>query len=72
MLNQSPELPQLLTIAQAAARLALNRRTLYREISRGRFPQPIKIGRMARIRAQDLIAYVESLVNGQAPQGGAA
>lgn len=72
VLNQSTELPQLLTIEQAAQRLAVNKRTLYREIARGCFPKPIKIRRMARIRAEDLLRYVESLTNGQPLQGGAA
>ena len=72
VLNQSPELPQLLTIEQAAQRLAVNKRTLYREIARGCFPKPIKIRRMARIRAEDLLRYVDSLTSGQPLQGGAA
>ena len=60
------------TIEQAAQRLAVNKRTLYREIARGCFPKPIKIRRMARIRAEDLLRYVDSLTSGQPLQGGAA
>jgi excisionase family DNA binding protein len=71
VLKQSPELPQFLTIEQAAQRLAINKRTLYREIARGCFPKPIKIRRMARVRVEDLIRYVESLTSDQQAQGGA-
>jgi excisionase family DNA binding protein len=63
-------LPQLLTIEQAADRLAFDKRTLYREIAAGRFPRPIKIRRMSRVRVSDVADYIAALVSGRVPQGG--
>jgi excisionase family DNA binding protein len=54
-------LPQLLTLRQAAQLLAVSSRTLEREIQRGRFPRPRKIGRATRGLESDVRSYVESL-----------
>lgn len=51
----------LLTIKQVAETLRVCRRTLEREISRGRFPRPVKIGSASRWTASDLQAYVDLL-----------
>jgi len=51
----------LLSIKQAAERLCICRRTLEREIQRGRFPRPVKIGSASRWPASDLNAYLELL-----------
>jgi len=53
--------PVLLSIKQAAERLCVCRRTLEREIQRGRFPRPVKIGSASRWPASDLIAYLDRL-----------
>lgn len=55
------ELPVLLTLNEAAARLSVSRRTLEREISSGRFPKPIKIGRSTRVPTFCLTEYVARL-----------
>lgn len=56
----------LLTKAEAANLLSISERTLEREISVGRFPKPLKIGRSCRIPASDLNDYVASL---RSPEG---
>lgn len=62
--NDSNELAELITLEQAAERLTVCRRTLEREIARGRFPKPVRIGRATRVAVSDLRAYIESLKSG--------
>lgn len=52
---------QLLTIKDAAKRLAISPRTIHREISAGRFPRPVKIGRASRVPVSALEAYIQRL-----------
>lgn len=56
--------PMLLTLKEAALRLSLSTRTLHREISAGRFPRPVKIGRSTRVPLAALVAYVRGLSGG--------
>lgn len=51
----------LLTLEEAASRLAISKRTLEREIAAQRFPKPLKIGRASRVPESDVQAYVASL-----------
>ena len=52
----------LVTIEEAARRLGMSIRTIYREIAAGRFPRPLKIGRKSvRIPVSALLEYVERL-----------
>ncbi len=51
----------LLTREEAAQRLAVSKRTLEREIARGKFPRPLKIGRSSRWPASDVMQYLERL-----------
>lgn len=63
--GESSAVPQLLlTLQQAADSLAISRRTLEREIQRGRFPPPLKIGGAARVERASVLRYVESLKGG--------
>ena len=55
---------QLLTIKDAALRLAISTRTIHREIAAGRFPRPVKIGRSVRVPLSALEAYVRRLLGG--------
>lgn len=48
----------LLTLAQAAQRLSICKRTLEREIAAGRFPRPLKIATASRVLEADLEAYL--------------
>jgi excisionase family DNA binding protein len=57
----APSFGRFLTIDQVAALLSVCRRTIQREIQRGRFPQPAKIGRSVRFSLQDVEAYAQSL-----------
>jgi excisionase family DNA binding protein len=64
------ERQSLLTIKQAAQRLNVCRRTLEREIQRGRFPRPLKIGTASRWPAEDVETYLDSLNQSRGPIGG--
>lgn len=63
VMNEEPsELSQLITLQQAAQMLGVSTRTLEREIQRGHFPRPLKIGRfMRRVERAAVIRYIESL-----------
>jgi excisionase family DNA binding protein len=52
----------LLSLEDAAASLAISKRTLCRLIARGDFPAPLKIGRASRVSRRDLINYVDQLL----------
>lgn len=62
--EHEPNAPLLITVKEAANRLSLSTRTLHREISAGRFPRPVKIGRASRIPIAALVDYVRSLSEG--------
>jgi len=49
----------LIMLDQAAQRISICRRTLYREVARGNFPPPLKIGRATRYRAEDVDDYLK-------------
>jgi len=51
----------LVTMKAAAAALSISRRTLEREIARGSFPAPVKIGRATRIAPVQIGKYLELL-----------
>jgi excisionase family DNA binding protein len=58
----------LLTLNEAAQRLAISRRTLEREIAAGRFPLPIKVRRATRVRASQIDQYIFSLGKEASPK----
>lgn len=65
-MNEKPRVagspsPLLITLEDAANRLAISKRTLQRQIARGHFPSPVKIGRILRVVAADLDAYGSKL-----------
>jgi excisionase family DNA binding protein len=61
MNSSSVEIPQLaLTVPQAAARLAVCRRTIERLVAVGQL-RVLKIGRSTRIEVTELVRYLESL-----------
>ena len=51
----------LLTLAEAANRLALSKRAIYRLIARGELPQPIKVGGASRLLESDLASLIQKL-----------
>ena len=61
MSENSSEQLQLLTLKETALRLAISKRSLEREISSGRFPRPLKIGRSSRVTLAMIRAYVLQL-----------
>jgi excisionase family DNA binding protein len=53
---------ELLTSQQVAAALGISVRTLWRLVSGGNFPQPVRYNRkLVRWKASDLRAYLEKL-----------
>ena len=62
---ESPRL--LLTVQQAAARLGIGRTLCYDLIASGAL-QTVQVGRLRRIPADELVAFVERLSRGPAPQ----
>ena len=52
----------LITVPEAARRLAISRSYLYQYLQRGTLPS-VRIGRTRRIRVADLEAFVERLRN---------
>jgi excisionase family DNA binding protein len=60
-MNQStdpkPTAAEAMTYRQVAQALGVNARTIYREVQRGRFPRPIRIGRAVRFRRVDVDAW---------------
>lgn len=56
-----PSFGQFLTLDEAAAMLNVSKRTIMREIARGKFPRPAKIGRTTRTTLQDVETYAASV-----------
>ena len=56
---------QLMTVDQAAAILAVSRRTLYRMIAAGEFPAPLRVGGARRVAASDLVEFLGRLKQGR-------
>jgi predicted DNA-binding transcriptional regulator AlpA len=58
----APDVGALLLSPKAAAKaLGICRRSLEREIARGKFPRPLKIGSSSRFRWEDITQYLERL-----------
>jgi len=57
--RRSDEKPDLLTVAQVAQYLQLNRMTVYKYIREGRIPAS-RIGKSYRVRREDLEAFLEA------------
>jgi len=56
---------ELLTVAQVAAALQVSQRTIWRSVSNGIFPAPIKLGgRIARWKRSDIYAHIEKQAGG--------
>jgi excisionase family DNA binding protein len=59
MSTENPaEVQHLLTLNQAASRLAVSRRTLERLIAEWKFPHPVKINHSSRVLLSDLEGYI--------------
>lgn len=50
----------LLTMKQTAAAINVTPQYIYKMIAEGKFPAPVKLGRMIRFRLVDLELYLES------------
>ncbi len=51
----------LLSVKQVADLLAMSSRTVWRLVSAGELPQPVRIGRAARWRQEDIEEFVVEL-----------
>lgn len=52
---------QLLTIREAAERIRISVREVYRLIAKSELPKPIKVGRASRLFESDIKEYLERL-----------
>lgn len=52
---------RLYTLAELVELTGLHAATIYRQIDRGLFPKPLKIGRVNRWRDRDLKAWLDQL-----------
>jgi excisionase family DNA binding protein len=59
--KSAPSFGRFLTLNEAAEMLTVSKRTIMREIARGRFPKPAKIGRSTRVSLADVETYAASL-----------
>lgn len=59
--TRAPLAPALLSPVQAAVYVSMSRRWLYRALSAGEFPKPVKIGKATRWRRADLDAWIAEL-----------
>lgn len=59
--------PVLVTVNEAARRLAVCRRTLEREMAAGRFPATVRIGRARRVPLAALQEYLNRLSAPRSP-----
>lgn len=60
-MNSFPAPEQSHKLTEVAMRLGISPRSLYREIARGHFPRPVKIGRSSRVLESDIDAYFAKL-----------
>ncbi len=60
-MNSTPD--TFIPLQEAARRLSVTTRTLYREIAAKRFPAPVKVGHSSRVREADYAAYVTGLMS---------
>lgn len=58
---RGPKAPRLISIAKAAHRLGLSRRTIYRMVDRGELPLPVKVGSSTRFFEEDLDHFLDGL-----------
>jgi excisionase family DNA binding protein len=56
---------RLLPVREAAARLAVCRRTLERLVAAGKFPPFVKVGRASRVFESDVSAFLAQLRTGR-------
>ena len=54
---------QLLTVKDVSSLLQRSRRSIYLDVSCGRLPKPIKIGKSVRWRRDDVMRAIDALAN---------
>lgn len=59
--TQTTEQDRLISLRQAASRLGISTRALYRLMAKGDIPPPVKVGGASRLYESDLNAYMDQL-----------
>lgn len=62
MTNSLTQQTELLTLPDAAKLLAISKRTLMRLVAAGKFPRPVKIGRISRVPVEDIQSFKSKLM----------
>ncbi|MFU2060107.1 helix-turn-helix transcriptional regulator [Avibacterium volantium] len=55
--------PQFYSTETICRMLDVSRQFLYEAVKNGEFPKPIKIGRLNRYKADEVLAYIETQTN---------
>lgn len=55
--------PQMIDVREVATILSISTRSVWRLVSRGDLPQPIRLGRTVRWRSTDIDRWIEDKVN---------
>ena len=53
--------PQLLRLREVRVMIGMSSASIYRGVSSGSFPAPVKVGAASRWRLSDLLAWMEDL-----------
>ena len=53
--------PELISERAAAQKIGVCVRTIRREVERGHFPKPVRVGRCVRYVASEVLAYLNGL-----------
>jgi predicted DNA-binding transcriptional regulator AlpA len=59
--------PTLISMSTLTVMLQRSRASIYRDIARGDFPKPLKLGRSSRWPLADVEAYIANLSNDRGP-----
>jgi len=55
--------PRMIDVTEVATILSVSTRTVWRLVSSGELPQPIRFGRNVRWRASDIEEWIETQIN---------
>ncbi len=61
--------PRMIDVTEVATILSVSTRTVWRLVSSGELPQPIRFGRNVRWRASDIEGWIETQINSTNPNG---
>jgi predicted DNA-binding transcriptional regulator AlpA len=58
----------LITVSALVEMLQRSRASIYRDIKRGTFPKPLKLGSSSRWRRSEIAAYIEGLAENRSAE----